>query len=163
MKLNGKAWMSFAFMLVAIGVIVSASQWPFKAALFPMVCGVPLLILCAIQFYVSSFKKRGHAKGETVDFKLTEMEDKALARKRTVNIFLWILGFFFLVLLVGFPIAVPLFVFSYMKLQGKEKWKTAIAYTFVAWLSFYGLFVKFCELPFMEGWVQQGLTKLGVL
>ena len=164
MKLNGKAWMSFAIMLVSIGVVLSALQWPFKAALFPMVCGIPLFFLSALQFVISGFWKKGHGKeDEAVDFKLTEMEDKALARERTINIFSWILGFFFLVLLIGFPIAVPLFVFLYMKFRGKEKWKTSIIYTAIAWGSFYGLFVRFCDLPFMDGWIQQGLTALGIL
>jgi hypothetical protein len=68
-----------------------------------------------------------------------------------------------MVLLIGFPIAVPLFVFLYMKLQGKEKWGVSLLMTFIAWASFYGLFVKFCDVPFMEGWVQQGLKVLGIL
>jgi hypothetical protein len=91
------------------------------------------------------------------------MEDKALEKKRTINICLWIFGFFFMVLLIGFPIAVPLFVFLYMKLQGKEKWGVSLLMTLVAWGSFYGLFVKFCDIPFMEGWIQQGLKALGIL
>lgn len=163
MKLSGKAWMSLAIMLASVGIVISALGWPFKTALFPMVVGIPLFILSTIQFLKSAFFAKGHSKEATVDFKLSEMEDKALEKRRTVNISLWIFGFFFLVLLIGFPIAVPLFVFLYMKLQGKEKWRTAIIYTFVAWASFYGLFVKFCDLPFMKGWIQQGLTALGIL
>jgi ABC-type sugar transport system permease subunit len=163
MKLSGKAWMSLAIMFVAAGVIISALRWPFRAALFPMVVGFPLFILSTIQFVKSAFHEKGHSKAATIDFKLSEMEDKALEKKRTINICLWTLGFFFMVLLIGFPIAVPLFVFLYMKLQGKEKWGTSLILTFVAWASFYGLFVKFCDVPFMEGWVQQGLRALGIL
>jgi ABC-type sugar transport system permease subunit len=163
MKLSGKAWMSLAIMFVGAGVIISAMHWPFRAALFPMVVGIPLFILSTLQFLKSAVYEKGHSKVATIDFKLSEMEDKALEKKRTINIFLWILGFFFMVLLIGFPIAVPLFVFLYMKLQGKEKWGTSFLLTFVALASFYGLFVKFCDIPFTEGWVQQGLKALGIL
>ncbi len=163
MKLNGKAWVTLAIMAVAAGVVFSAMGWPFKAALFPMVVGVPLFILSTIQFLKIVLFQKGHSKDVTIDFKLSEMQDKALEKKRTVTISLWIVGFFLLVLLVGFPIAVPLFVFLYLKLQGKEKWVMSLILTFVAWVCFYGLFVKFCDIPFMEGWIQQGLTKLGVL
>jgi hypothetical protein len=156
--------MSLAIMFVAVGIIISALRWPFKAALFPMVVGIPLFILSAVQFLKSAFLGgKGHIKEATIDFKLSEMEDKALEKKRTINILLWILGFFFMVLLIGFPIAVPLFVFLYMKLQGKEKWGVSLLMTFIAWASFYGLFVKFCDVPFMEGWVQQGLKVFGIL
>jgi hypothetical protein len=156
--------MSLAIMFAAVGIIISALRWPFRAALFPMVVGIPLFILSAVQFLKSAFLGgKGHIKEATIDFKLSEMEDKALEKKRTINILLWILGFFFMVLLIGFPIAVPLFVFLYMKLQGKEKWGVSLLMTFIAWASFYGLFIKFCDVPFMEGWVQQGLKVLGIL
>jgi hypothetical protein len=155
--------MSLAIMFVAVWIIIAALRWPFKAALFPMVVGIPLFILSTLQFLKSAFYEKGRSKAATIDFKLSEMEDKALERKRTINIFLWILGFFFMVLLIGFPIAVPLFVFLYMKLHGKEKWGVSLLMTFVAWASFYGLFVKFCDVPFMEGWIQQGLKALRVL
>jgi len=163
MKLSGRGWMSLAIMFVAVGVIISAMRWPFRAALFPMVAGIPLFILSALQFVKSAFYEKGDRKTATIDFKLSEMEDKALEKKRTINICLWIIGFFFMVLLAGFPIAVPLFVFLYMKLHGKEKWGASLFMTFVAWGAFYGLFVKFCDIPFMEGWVQQGLKVLGIL
>ncbi len=153
MKFSGRAWMSLAIMGVAAGVVISGLGWPFKAALFPVVVGVPLLILSTIQFLKSAFFAKEPIKEATVDFKLSEMEDKALEKKRTITISLWIFGFFFLVLLIGFPIAVPLFMFLYLKLHGKEKWTTSLLLTFVAWASFYGLFVKFCDIPFMPGWI----------
>ncbi len=163
MKLSGKAWMSFAIMLIAAGVVISALRWPFKAALFPAVVGFPLFVLSAIQFVRSAFFAEGHGKGAVIDFKLSEMEDKALEKKRTVRILFWILEFFLMVLLIGFPIAVPLFMFLYMKVQGKEKWVTSVLLAFAAWVAFYGLFVKFCDIPFGEGWIQQGLKAFGIL
>jgi hypothetical protein len=162
MKLNGKAWFTLAIMVMAVGIIVQALSWPFEAALFPLIIGIPLLIFSTVHFAVLVFAK--HSKdNDAVDFKLSELEDKAMEKKRKIEIFAWIIGFFFLVLLVGFPIAVPLFVFNYMRFQGKEPLKTCLIFTFVAWGSFYGLFVWFCDLPFMDGWVQQGLTAIGIL
>jgi hypothetical protein len=162
MKLTGKAWFTLAIMLMAVGIIVQALQWPFEAALFPMIVGIPLLIFATIHFITLVFVKHA-GNEEAVDFKLSELEDKAVEKKRKIEIFSWIVGFFFLVLFVGFPIAVPLFVFCYMKFQGKEPLKTCLIFTFVAWGSFYGLFVWFCDLPFMAGWLQQGLTAIGIL
>jgi hypothetical protein len=162
MKLNGKAWFTLAIMVVAVGIVAQASRWPFEAALFPLIIGIPLLIFSTVHFVILVFAKQGESE-EAVDFKLSELEDKAVEKKRKIEIFSWIIGFFFLVLLAGFPIAVPLFVFCYMKFQGKEPLKTCLIFTFVAWGSFYGLFVWFCDLPFTDGWLQQGLTAIGIL
>ena len=161
MRLKGRAMMSFCVMLVGAGVVIQAAQWPFKAALFPLIVGIPVFLLALIDFLLASFEKsdKEHA---TIDFKFSGHEDKALVRKRTVSIFFWILGFFFLVIFVGFPIAVPLFVFCYLKLEGREGWLGTLIATFMTWGIFYGLFVWFLNVPFMEGLIQKAFTALGV-
>lgn len=162
MKLNGKAWMTLAIMILAAGIIFSALSWPFDAALFPMLIGIPLFILSTLQFIIIMVKKEPEPD-ESDDSRLARLEHQALEKRRTLTIFLWIIGFFLMVLLLGFPIAVPLFVFCYMKFQGKEKWTSSIIFTLIAWGAFYGLFTKLCSIPFMDGWVQEALTSLGIL
>ena len=159
MKLNGKAWMTLAIMILAVGIVISAQSWPFDAALFPMLIGIPLFILSTLQFILIIVKKE--PKPDNSDD--SKREHQLLERRRTLRIFLWIMGFFLMVLLIGFPIAVPLFVFCYMKFQGKEKWSSSIIFTLVAWGAFYGLFTKVCNIHFMEGWVQEALTAIGIL
>jgi hypothetical protein len=162
MRLKGRAVMSLCIMLVGAGVIIQASQWPFKAALFPLIVGVPVFLLALVDFLLTAFEKaaKEHA---TIDFTFSGHEDKALERRRTFSIFLWILGFFFLVILAGFPIAVPLFVFCYLKLEAREGWLVTLAATFITLGSFYGLFVWFLNVPFMEGLIQKGFEALGIL
>lgn len=162
MRLSGRAIMSFCIMLVGAGVCINALAWPFKAALFPTIVGVPVLGLALVDFLYAALEKEGK-KASGIDFTFSEDVDKKLERKRTASIFLWTLGFFFFVLLVGFPIAVPLFVLAYLKLQGKEGWGVTIVTMLITWGAFYGLFVWFLNVPFMEGWVQQGLRALNIL
>ena len=162
MRLSGRAIMSFCIMLVGAGVCINALAWPFKAALFPMIVGVPVFGLALIDFLCAAFE-RGGKQASGIDFTFSEDVDKKLERKRTASIFLWTLGFFFFVLLVGFPIAVPLFVLAYLKLQGKESWAVTIITMAITWGVFYALFIWFLNVPFMEGWIQQGLRALNIL
>ena len=60
-------------------------------------------------------------------------------------------GFFALIWLLGFPIAIPLMMFAYLKFQGGESWVLSITLTVVAWLFFYVLFVRLLHLPFPDG------------
>ncbi len=159
MRVKGRAVMSFCIMLAGAGVVVQASQWPFKAALFPFIVGIPVFLLALVDVLLTLFEKS--AGGEaTIDFKFSGHEDKALERRRTISIFLWILGFFFLVIFVGFPIAIPLFVFCYLKLEGRERWPVTLAATFITWGSFYGLFIWFLNVRFSEGLLQKALAAL---
>jgi hypothetical protein len=55
--------------------------------------------------------------------------------------------------LLGFPIAVPLFVLLYLRLQGREGWIVSLAMTAAVWGVFYGLFNRLLHLPFPAGWL----------
>ena len=54
-------------------------------------------------------------------------------------------------LLLGFQIAVPVLVFAYLKLQGKEGWIFTTVFTAAVWAFFYGLFDLLLHLPFPPG------------
>jgi hypothetical protein len=88
-----------------------------------------------------------------MDFQFTDTIEPALARKRTIAISLWTLGFLALIILVGFPLAVPIFVFVYLRIAGREPWMLTIGLTAVAWLLMEGLFDRLLHLPFPEGWI----------
>jgi hypothetical protein len=66
-------------------------------------------------------------------------------------------AFVTLVFLVGFPLAVPLFVFSYLVLQSAEGLWRSLALTAAAWGFFHGVFERVLRLPFGAGIVQNWL------
>jgi hypothetical protein len=115
--------------------------------------GVPLLVLAILELILSLTRAEDVRAGHAVDFAMTEDLDPHVARDRTVAIFLWILGFFILILVFGFTLAVPLFVFLYMKFAGCERWALSLILTGVAWLIMEGLFNRLLHIPFAEGWI----------
>ena len=60
-------------------------------------------------------------------------------------------SFIALVLLVGFPIAVPLFVFSYLALDSREGWILSIVLAAAAWGFFHLVFERLLHFPFEAG------------
>lgn len=162
MHVSGRVVMSFFIALIAGAVAVKALSWPLKAGLFPLIVSIPVCCLACVDFFLELFEKQTSKEG-SVDFTFSEGAEKAVERSRTIMIFVWIVAFFCLTLIVGFQVAVPLFVFFYLKLEGKESWKLSLIVSAVTWGAFYGLFVWFLNVPFMDGWLQQGLRALGVL
>lgn len=156
-------FMNLGMVLIAAGVIATAIKWPFKTALFPIVIGVSVFLMAGAELFLTLKEKGGKAsKHGTLDFQLSEGMDAAVALRRTWVAFGWIVGFFLLILFVGFSIAVPLFVFSYMKIYGKEKWVVSILMGGLSWLFFYGLFIKLLNTPMMEGWIFRWLRVVGI-
>jgi Tripartite tricarboxylate transporter TctB family len=147
-----------ASLALALGVmavsgygVVAAAFWPWKAALFPLVIGIPMFVLSAVEalwILLGSTER-----GEVQDFCIAQDLPEPEVLRRSAVAAGWIFAFFAAILLLGFPIAVPLFVFLYLKLQGKEGWILSLALAAVAWGFFYGLFDQLLHLPFPQGWL----------
>jgi Tripartite tricarboxylate transporter TctB family len=165
-RFSGQHVMTLSFALISIGVIVQSLKWPFKTALFPVIIGGCALILSLAEFSMSLYETAGGTKKkkkqDAMDFKLSEGVDPAVARRRTWTAFGWIIGFFFLIVLFGFNIGIPLFVFLYVKCHGGEKWLISILMTVGSWIFFWGLFIWLLDTPMPEGWVFRWLYALGI-
>jgi hypothetical protein len=153
-KLNLHFFLASGVALVAAYALYAAMDWPFRTALFPRMIGVPLLLLALVEMGWSAFGAEKQREGHAVDFELTTEIDPEVARRRTLTIVAWIFGFFILILVVGFPVGVPLFVFLYLKLAGKESWGLALVLTVLSWLLMKGLFDRLLHIPFPDGWIQ---------
>ena len=95
-----------------------------------------------------------------MDFQLSDDIDPAIANRRTLLAFGWVLGFFLLILLFGFTFAVPLVVFLFLKVQARERWGISLFLTGSSLVFFFGLFVWLLNIPFAEGWIVEGLKSL---
>jgi hypothetical protein len=137
--------------MVASGYgVIAATAWPWKAALFPLVIGIPLFCLAAAEALWTLFGASPAEADEARDFQLSIGKDTV---RRTLVASGWILAFFAAIVLLGFPIAIPLFVFLYLKLQGREGWVLSSVMTAAVWGVFYGLFDLLLHLPFPAGWL----------
>jgi tripartite tricarboxylate transporter TctB family protein len=139
MRLSGAALFSGALAAIAAYAVLTALKWPAKAALFPLTMGIPLLVLAAAQTIV-------------------ELRDPPLVDRvgrRGLAVFAWMGGFIALVLLGGFPAAVPIFVFLYLKTESGERWWLAIALALAAWGFFHLLFERLLHFPFEPGLIQE--------
>jgi hypothetical protein len=157
MRISGRVLFTLGLVAVAAYAVASARAWPLKAALFPLVMGIPLLVLAAVQLVLDLRRKAAAADEPVVDLARPSGVPPELARWRTLAIFAWMAGFIALVMLFGFPLAVPLFTCGYLALQGGVGWGLSLALAAAAWAFFHGLFERLLRLPFEPGLVQTWL------
>jgi len=137
-------------MAVAGYAAFGALAWPLKTALFPLVISGPLFVLAAIE--VALVVIEGARFSQTRDFQRPPAEvPSSVAAPRALRATGWILGFFAAILLFGFPIAVPLFVLLYLKVEARTGWIFTVVFTALVWAAFYGLFGYALHLPFASG------------
>ena len=157
MPINGRVLLSLGLAALAVFAIVSASSWPLKARLFPLVTAIPLLVLALVQLFIDLRGSPETADGPARDIALSTDVPPAIGNRRTLLTFAWMAAFVALVFLVGFPLAVPLFVFSYLMFQSAESLWSSLVLTAAAWGFFHGLFERALRLPFGGGIVQTWL------
>ena len=92
--------------------------------------------------------------GPAVETEFANDVPPEVARRRVVEIFCWIAGFILIVFLLGFPVAVPLFMISYLTVQSRIGWLQSITLTAGAWGFFYFLFQRLLNLQFEAGLIQ---------
>ena len=112
-----------------------------------------MLILAIVQVILDlkGVKAKQSSDATPMDYQFSQVTDPVIARKRTITMFSWLVGFFFGIWLLGFPIAIALMMFTYLKFQGREPWVLSITLTVIAWVFFWILFVRLLNLPFPEG------------
>lgn len=142
MRVNGGAVFSLGLALVAGYAVYAAWSFPEKAALFPLVTGVPLFVLAVAQLVLQLRDPEPPVESE---------------RRRTLEAFAWMVGFIALVVLAGFPTAVPVFVLAYLVAQRAAPWWQSIALAAAAWGMFHLLFEQLLRFPFDGGLVRAWL------
>jgi hypothetical protein len=159
MKARGHLYFG-AFLIVLSGyAILAASHWSFKTGFFPLAVAIPLLALTLIHLGLEWFGEPETTRGAAVDAEFANEVPAEIARRRVLVLFAWMAAFIVSVFLIGFPLTVPLFLFSFLKFQSRTGWTSAILLTVVTWAVFHGLFVRLVHIQFEAGIVQ---TWLGV-
>ena len=159
MRLRAQSALPIAVAVLAAWALIEARGWSIQTALYPRVVATPLLILALVEAFLSLTEEESPEAAQTMDLTLSTSTTPALARRRTVTTFAWLAGFLAIVVLLGFSPAIPVFVFAYLKGQGKESWTASIVLAVTAWLVFFLLFVSLLHLPLPLGVIWQVINR----
>jgi Tripartite tricarboxylate transporter TctB family len=147
---------AFFFLAVFFGAVIVGWEWPYIAKLMPVyIAAIPGIVLVLLQLYRegTGWEGRRGARGggiemdEVYDAKL----DKKIEIQRTFAFFGWFIGGALAIWLLGIMIALPLLVFLYMLLEGKERWSTSLLVTGCTYLFIWGLFEYMLESRWPPG------------
>lgn len=162
MKLRLETVFSLVVLIFFCVFVYEAKDWRMQARLYPFVIGIPMLIFAIVQVVLDlrGVKAKESSDGTPMDFQFQQTNvAPEEVRKRTITMFAWMFGFFIAIWLIGYVIAIPLMVFTYLKFQSNESWVLSTTLTAFAFVFFYSLFVKLLNLPFPDGALQ---TMLGL-
>ncbi|MDA8125966.1 MAG: tripartite tricarboxylate transporter TctB family protein [Deltaproteobacteria bacterium] len=139
---------------VAIALYV-ARNWNSTTALFPKSVGYPMLALLIAILVIDILKGlRRKEKGKGAE------EDDFSAKNRCMVVYLsWLVGFALLVWAISIQYAIPIYIFAYMKIQGKYSWLKSALYAAAATAFVFLLFQYAFSVSWPDGEIQ---TLLGL-
>ena len=143
------------FVIFAVA-IYSGWDWPNIAKIMPVyVAALPGLIMVSIQLFreFTGWERTRTAAGLDMDDAGTGSAelDAATARHRTIIYFAWFIGGCLGIWLLGIVIALPLLVFLYALVEGRESWLTSILVGASAYALIWGLFEYLLETRWPSG------------
>jgi hypothetical protein len=141
MKLEGLLFTLFIGVVMAVALWF-AREWPIRASIGVLVLGSIGVALAIWQFALDARKSDALVQRSQFEMPLAE----GATRWGNVEIWCWIVGFYLLIVTIGFPIAVPLFVLAYSKFYGAG-WLLGITLSAIAWSFVYGVFEKILHVP----------------
>ena len=134
--------------------IFAARQWPFNAALFPLLIGVAgfvlAIVVCLVVWLSKGDGRPTSASGVQGDLYLEEALLSGQALRRTLVIFAWLLGLVPAIWLLGQKVALPLFMLLYLKTAG-EKWWLSILLTLATVIFLLGIFDQVIHVSWQDG------------
>ena len=151
-----KANFTIFFLAVFLAAAWVGWEWPNSAKIMPVyVAAIPGLVLVLAQLYREATgweARHGSAAGgiemdEVYDVRL----DKKVETQRTLIFFSWFIGGALGIWLLGIVIALPLLVFLYALIEGKEKWSTSVMMAACTYLLIWGLFEYMLESRWPSG------------
>lgn len=150
------------FMIGLVGVmLLEAAQWNFSAKIVPMIVGVGALLFCALSLANDVFKGRIHEERSKERAAAGIAEEKIhmdigsniehlpprTIFARGMLFFGWLVCFLIGMAVIGIIPTVPIFVISFMRIEGKEPWRIVLPMAFCIAGLVYGLFDQLLTIP----------------
>jgi hypothetical protein len=154
MLTNARVLTAFAMLAIFAAMTALALGYPDKAALMPLIVGVPATVLAFVQLVIEIRKaaaESGRQSGAADDQKTRE------EHKRELDLFLWLFLFFAGILGFGFVYAAPVLVFAFLYFGRKESLTVGLVSGVATWAVLYGFFELWFELFLFEGLVVEWL------
>jgi hypothetical protein len=137
-----------AIILLLVGAILQSQEWPFRTRIFPLVIAFPLLGL-SVALLLVKLRAIRNPSPRPLEAHPSEV-DPELARRRTLGILGWLLGFAVLIYLLGFPVGGTLGTLVYLKFGAHERWPISLAISAGTALFFVAM-ISGLHTPFPSG------------
>ncbi len=151
MKNEERIFMIF-LLLIMLLMVVLGSRYDAASKILPMASGIvaalimAFLLLMSISARISSWYQKFEKRPV-----LTESALSVKEKKRELSVIAWFSGCAVAIYFLGFLVAIPLFLFSFLKFWAKESWLMSLVLAAAVPAIVYFTFVYILSVPLHTG------------
>ena len=170
MKVKGNTIFALILLTVLLMFVSLAFTYSSEARIVPLIIGALALGLICLQLLVEIIPELSQKVGILGEEEKEIFGSKQLVKKieaepgketvsssnKSIKIgeiqgFLWLLALVCLIFLVGYLIAIPVFLFLFFKLLASRGWTFSIAVAGITWVVVYFSFIMLLNIPLYKG------------
>ncbi|OGP53577.1 MAG: hypothetical protein A2162_01930 [Deltaproteobacteria bacterium RBG_13_52_11b] len=137
--------------IVAIGIgLLLTWDWPYETALFPRVGCIVVLGVAIISLVSELVRGRGD-EAKLGDGWVSSQPSGDRSLRRVGVVFGWLILFLIGVWALGYEVAAVIFVFLFMKINGKQSWRISILFTVFSFVFLYSVFRLLLDVIWPHG------------
>ena len=175
--------MTLTMLVIFTVMVGVASTYPAEARFMPFIVGIPAIALCLLQLALDLYRRRAPATAAAADDDrdpLKQAEDQVARMagrrvpfdmpsenalftasaqderehvRREIVVWGYFLGLIAGILLLGFRIAVPIFLVVFLRFQAGASWRNTLLYGGLGALAMYLLFEKVLRVSLHTGFL----------
>lgn len=138
---TGKFGMTLVMLAIFVVMVGVASQYPPGSRFMPYVVGIPAIVFCLVQLYLD-LRDRSKQRAQKPGISAPSAAETPPPVSRELAMWGYFLGLVVGVLLFGFLLAIPVFVFVFLRYWAKTSWRFAFGLTVTGCAVFYLIFIQ---------------------
>jgi hypothetical protein len=154
------------FIGVALYMLASAQQWIFMARIGPTVVAGILVVAGTVSLANKVFFTSARAGQGGIHMDVGGDHDGAVPEKvalaRAAGFLGWLLGFLACTSVIGLIPTVPLFIVAFMRVEGRESWRTSTILAICVTAVLYGIFDQVLHIPWPSSLLGQWFPALAI-
>ena len=162
MSVDGKVLMSLVMLAIFVAMVAIAATYPPDTRFLPFVIGIPGIVLALIQGaseLIDSRRAAAPARRATLR-ETTAAKAEAILEppgdvRREIVLLAYLVGLAAAVLMLGFWLAIPLFVIAFLRFRERETWTLTLTLTASAWVMLYLVFDSVLGIIVHEGFLTE--------
>ncbi len=155
MSVDGRVAMSLVMLAIFVSMVLMATAYPPDARLLPFVIGIPGSVLALIQVgaEIADARRRAADAPQEAAPGAENPAETASDVKQELVLLGTLVGLVAAILLLGFWVAIPLFLVLFLRFHERESWTLTLALTGGAWITLYVVFDQLLGILVFEGFL----------